>query len=388
MADGGRQGSAWSPFRHGTFVVLWTATVVSNTGTWMNDVGAGWLMTTLSPSPLMVALVQTATTLPVFLFALPAGALADIVDRRRLLIVVQALLAIAVALFTALVWSGWATAPVLLVFTFLLGAGAAFVAPAWQAIVPKLVPKPDLQAAVALNGVGINISRAIGPALAGFLIVGFGIAAPFAVNALSFLGVIAALVWWRTAPATANGKRVSPACSGWSSGCSPSNRRTRTSSTACTPRGCLHRQGRGPQALRVRLQGGDRGNQQGGPVPRRQRPRGQPLRRPHPAGHPRPSRGDERRRHSARLRRQGLQGPTTSRVRPRSSSPGEVGGSPPNETRPQATVVEPMIGHAKNDGRLGRNHLLGHHGDKINALLAASNQKSIAQPFLKADTLS
>ena len=193
--------SAWAPFGHTAFTVLWVATVVSNIGTWMHDVGAGWLMTNLSPSPLMVALVQTATTLPIFLFALPAGALADIVDRRRLLIVVQIVMTVLAALLAALVWLEWAGVATLLVFTFLLGACAAFVAPAWQAIVPKLVPKDALQPAIALSSVGINISRAIGPALAGLVIVGLGLAAPFALNAASFLCVIAALVWWRPAPA-------------------------------------------------------------------------------------------------------------------------------------------------------------------------------------------
>ncbi len=191
---------AWSPFRHGAFAVLWSATVVSNIGTWMNEVGAGWLMTSLSPSPLMVALVQTAATLPVFLFALPAGALADIVDRRRLLLIVQSLMALAAVGFAGLVSLDQATAPMLLIYTFLLGTGVAFMAPAWQAIVPKLVPKSELQPAVALNSVGINISRAIGPALAGIIIVALGIAAPFWLNALSFLGVIAALLWWRPPP--------------------------------------------------------------------------------------------------------------------------------------------------------------------------------------------
>lgn len=190
-------GGAWAPFRHGVFAVLWTATVISNVGTWMNEVGAGWLMTSLAPSPLMVALVQTATTLPVFLFALPAGALADIVDRRRLLIITQSLMAATAGLFGLLVWSEAVTASLLLLFTFLLGTGAAFVAPAWQAIVPSLVPKSDLQPAIVLNSVGINISRAVGPALAGFIIVAIGLAAPFALNALSFIGVIAALLWWR-----------------------------------------------------------------------------------------------------------------------------------------------------------------------------------------------
>jgi predicted MFS family arabinose efflux permease len=119
-------------------------------------------------------------------------------------------MAVAAGLFALLVWSEAVTAPLLLIFTFLLGMGAAFVAPAWQAIVPSLVPKSDLQPAVALNSVGINISRAVGPALAGFIIVAIGIAAPFALNALSFIGVIAALLWWRpppTPPATLPAER-------------------------------------------------------------------------------------------------------------------------------------------------------------------------------------
>lgn len=177
--------------------MLWTATVCSNVGTWMHDVAAGWLMTTLAPTPLMVAAVQAATTVPVFLFALPAGALADLVDRRRLLGAMATLLAGAAALLGLLVAAGTVTPAVLLAFTFVFGAGAAVTAPAWQSIVPQLVPRADLQAAVALNSVGINISRAIGPALAGFIIAGLGIAWPFLVNAASFLAVIAALLWWR-----------------------------------------------------------------------------------------------------------------------------------------------------------------------------------------------
>ncbi|WP_219701851.1 MFS transporter [Marinomonas lutimaris] len=192
--------SPWAPFRSRAFAVLWIATLASNVGTWMNDVGAGWLMTSLAPSPLMVAMVQTATTLPIFLFALPAGALADIIDRRKLLVVVQGIMALLAASLSVLVFTDQVTSSVLLVFTFLLGTCAAFVAPAWQAIVPSLVKKSHLQSAVALNGVGINISRAIGPAIAGFLIAGIGIWAPFALNAISFLGVILALIWWRPKP--------------------------------------------------------------------------------------------------------------------------------------------------------------------------------------------
>ncbi|MDX2263404.1 MAG: MFS transporter [Hyphomicrobiales bacterium] len=193
----GAKTGAWRPFQHSAFAVLWTATLVSNIGTWMHDVGAGWLMTELSPSPALVAAVQAATTLPVFLFALPAGALADIVDRRRLLVIVNIFLGAVAALLAVLVAFGAVTPTVLLLITFAMGTGAAFMAPAWQAIVPQLVPRQELTSAVALNSMGINVSRAIGPALAGFLIVAYGLAVPFAINALSVLGIVAALIWWR-----------------------------------------------------------------------------------------------------------------------------------------------------------------------------------------------
>lgn len=199
MADRTDAG-ALAPFASRPFAVLWVATVLSQTGTWMNDVGAGWMMTTLAPSPLMVALVQAATTLPVFLFALPAGALADVVDRRRLLLAVNAAMALVAVALTAVVAAGAMTAPLLLLFTFLLGTGAAFIAPAWAATVPGLVPRAQLAAAVSLNSAGVNVSRAIGPALAGALIVALGLTAPFVANALSFIGVLAALWWWRGEP--------------------------------------------------------------------------------------------------------------------------------------------------------------------------------------------
>ncbi|MEQ8824860.1 MAG: MFS transporter [Filomicrobium sp.] len=190
--------TAWAPFAFPAFTVLWVATVASNVGTWMHDVGAAWLMTELSPSPAIVAGVQAATTLPVFMFAILAGAIADIVDRKRLLIVVNTFMMATAAGLATLVSLELVTPLVLLVFTFLLGTGAAFMAPAWQAIVPALVPRENLSAAIALNSTGINVSRAIGPALAGFLIVSVGLGAPFILNALSFLGIIAALLWWKT----------------------------------------------------------------------------------------------------------------------------------------------------------------------------------------------
>lgn len=191
------QGSAFSPLRHRAFLVLWLATVASNIGTWMHDVGAGWLMTTMTSAPDQVALVQAATTMPVFLFALAAGAFADLLDRRRLLIAVQAgMAATALAVGLLTLWDQM-TPHRLLALTFLLGTGSAFVFPAWQAIVPELIPRAELPAAVSLNSVGINISRAIGPAVGGVVIASLGIAWPFLLNVVSFLGVIAAVAWWR-----------------------------------------------------------------------------------------------------------------------------------------------------------------------------------------------
>jgi predicted MFS family arabinose efflux permease len=181
-------------------VVIWTATVISNIGGWMYSAASGWLMTGLNPDPLIVSLVQVATTLPLFLFALPAGALADIVDRRKFLIAAEiAYTAIAFA-FAAIVWLGLATPGNLLLFTFFIGAGGALTAPAWQAVVPQLVPAQDLTPAIAANSVGINISRAVGPALAGVFVSRLGIAAPFWFNAISNLGIIATLLWWQPPP--------------------------------------------------------------------------------------------------------------------------------------------------------------------------------------------
>lgn len=191
---------AFAPFGHVAFAVLWIATVASNIGTWMQDVGAAWLMTELAPSPLLVASVQASTTLPMFLFALLAGAVADIVDRRRLLIAVNVALAAAAAVLAALTAAGMMTPTLLLAFTFVFGTGAAFIAPAWQAIVPQLVPREVLTSAIALNSMGINAARAIGPALAGVLIVAVGVAAPFAANTVSYVGIVVALLWWRSPP--------------------------------------------------------------------------------------------------------------------------------------------------------------------------------------------
>jgi MFS family permease len=190
--------SPWSPFRYRVFAVIWTATVIANIGTWMYSAASAWLMTSLNADPLIVSMVQVVTGLPLFLFAVPAGALADIVDKRRFLIIGETATSLLGVALAALVSLDLVTPSVLLLFTFLVGVWVAFTAPAWQAIVPQLVPRPVLEPAVAANSVGVNISRAIGPALGGALIVMLGIAAPFWFNGLSNVATVAALLWWRT----------------------------------------------------------------------------------------------------------------------------------------------------------------------------------------------
>ena len=189
--------TAWSPLRNALFRNLWLATIVSNVGTWMQDVGAGWLMTSLSSSPSIVALIEAADSLPMMLLALPAGAIADIVDRRRLLIAAQIYLFLIAGTLGVLVFLNLVTAWMLLGFTFALGVGAALLAPTWSAVVPDLVPAEELQSAVALNGIAINVSRAIGPAIAGLLVAAVGAWLVFILNALSYIGIIAVLVRWR-----------------------------------------------------------------------------------------------------------------------------------------------------------------------------------------------
>lgn len=191
-----QRASAWSPLRNRIFFVLWMATLFSNIGTWMNDVGAGWLMTNLSPDPVMIAAIQAMTTLPVFLLALPAGAIADIFDKRKLLIFVNILMLCAATLLAVLVYFDVISIGWLLLITFVLGSGAAFLGPAWQAIVPSIVEPNELKSGIALNSMGINISRAIGPALAGILISQVGLYLPFLLNALSFIAIILAVWWW------------------------------------------------------------------------------------------------------------------------------------------------------------------------------------------------
>ncbi len=188
---------AFAPLRHGVFRGLWLATLASNIGLWIQAAAAGWMMTGLDPRPLMVSLVQVASMLPVFLLALPAGALADILDRRRFLIAAQAWVLAAGLVLTALTALDAIGPWGLLAFTFLIGTGSAMTWPAWSATTPELVPREDLVGAIALNGIGFNIARAIGPAIGGLVLAAAGPAAAFGLNAVTFLVLILALVGWK-----------------------------------------------------------------------------------------------------------------------------------------------------------------------------------------------
>ncbi len=192
-----RLPAALAPLRLKVFRLLWTANVVVSLGVWLQNTGAGWLMATLAPSPLMVSLVQAATILPTFLLALPAGAIADILDKRRFILATQVWMAAAAAALTVATILGRTDTVMLLAFTFAIGAGAAVNSPAWGSVLIEVVPRRDIAQAVALNGVGFNIARAIGPAMAGILVLAGGSGLAFGLNAVSYLAVIASLLIWQ-----------------------------------------------------------------------------------------------------------------------------------------------------------------------------------------------
>ncbi|CAB3825488.1 Enterobactin exporter EntS [Achromobacter anxifer] len=195
-------GGPFAPLRQSVFAVLWAATVLGNVGSFMRDVASSWLVTDLSASPTAVALIQTAATLPIFLLAIPAGVLSDILDRRRFLIFVQVLLACVSGTLLLLSHFGALTVDYLIALTFVGGIGAALMGPTWQSIVPELVPREELKGAVALNSLGINIARAIGPAAGGLILASFGAAVTYGMDVLSYVFVIAALLWWKRPAAT------------------------------------------------------------------------------------------------------------------------------------------------------------------------------------------
>jgi len=205
LGPAGVEGTAWSPLSHPLFRNRWLASVVSNIGTWMQDTAATWLMTIMTGSPFLIALMQTAASLPVLVFGLPAGATADILDRRRLLMFWQTWMLVAAVLLSVFTLGGGIGPALLLGLTLLLNVGAAMNNPAWQAIVPELVPRSELAGAISLNSAGYNLARAVGPALGGLVVAGFatvmtGAGIVFFINALSFAFVIAVLYAWHRRP--------------------------------------------------------------------------------------------------------------------------------------------------------------------------------------------
>src|ERR1700735_5277663 len=194
--------SAWAPFRQRWFAAMWGAQFVSNVGSWMQTVGAQWLMLSLTTSVTYVALVQTAASLPVVLFAVLAGAAGDLVDRRHFLLVTQAFMLLAAVALGALALAGLVTPWVLLALIFALGVGQALTSPTWQTLQPELVSPPERQQAISLGSVNQNLARAIGPAIGGAILAATSAGTVFLVNAATFLAVIAVVAAWRnTQPA-------------------------------------------------------------------------------------------------------------------------------------------------------------------------------------------
>jgi MFS family permease len=198
--SGARVRSAWAPLRRTWFRALWIAQFVANTGTWAQTVGAQWLMGDVGGTALQIALVQTAATLPVFLLVIPAGALGDVVDRRRLLLLSQLLMLLAAAALAVVTAAGAVTPNRLLALTAMLAVGQALGAPCFQAVQPELVAREELPQAALLNGANANVARAVGPAIGGLLIAAAGPAAAFALNSVSFVGVLAVLYRWPRPP--------------------------------------------------------------------------------------------------------------------------------------------------------------------------------------------
>jgi MFS family permease len=194
--------AALAPLKAPVFRGLWFAWLAANMTMWMNDVAAAWLMTTLTTSPVMVALVQTASTLPVFLLGLPSGALADILDRRRYFAATQLWVSINALVLAALSLAGLLTAPLLLLLTFTNGIGLALRWPVFAAIVPQIVTRPELPAALALNGIAMNLSRVIGPAVAGALLAAISPAAVFVMNTLLAGVAMVLILRWKNEPRT------------------------------------------------------------------------------------------------------------------------------------------------------------------------------------------
>jgi MFS family permease len=203
MSDTAQRGpenlrpSPLSPFKYRIFLALWLASLFSNFGGLIQSVGASWLMTSLSPTADVVALVQASTVLPYMLFCLAAGAAADVFDRRVLMLAAQFLTLVVSVLLTVLTFAGMMTPWLLLTFTFLVGCGNAIYGPAWQSSVGEVVPRSELPSAVALNSLGFNIARTVGPAIGGLIVAAFGSQAAFLINSMSYIGLIGVLFSWK-----------------------------------------------------------------------------------------------------------------------------------------------------------------------------------------------
>jgi MFS family permease len=194
------QKGSWAVLRNRLFRLLWIANIASGIGSTLHDTAAVWTMATLTASATLVTLMQTMSSLPLFLLALPAGALADLVDRRKVIIGAQFGALMATLLLVVLSWQGGLTPTRLLTITLLLGISSAFTMPTWQALLVEIVGKPDLAGAITLSSVGTNIARALGPLIAGVVLAASGPTAAFVLNAVSFLGILWVLIRWRRPP--------------------------------------------------------------------------------------------------------------------------------------------------------------------------------------------
>lgn len=192
----------YAPLRNRLFLAIWIAAMASNVGTWIQSVGEKWLMGELTRSPLLMSLIETGSTLPMLALSMPGGAIADIVDRRRLLLLTQTWMLLVAAAMAILSGLHLVTPGILIAMSLLLGVGGALNAPAWQASVPDLVPREQIPAGVALNSAGFNVSRAVGPALGGLVVGALGATWAFALNAVSFIGVVVVLRAWNRKPVT------------------------------------------------------------------------------------------------------------------------------------------------------------------------------------------
>jgi MFS family permease len=203
MADQASSGpqATMSPLSVPIFRAVWISSIASNFGGLIQSVGASWLMIALGASPQLIALVQASTTLPIMLLSLVAGAIADNLDRRKVMLSAQIFMLLVSVVLSAFAWAGWLSPWLLLGFTFLIGCGTALNGPAWQASVGDMVPRAALPGAVAMNSMGFNIARSVGPAIGGAIVAAAGAAAAFLANAVSYLGLIVVLARWRPQPA-------------------------------------------------------------------------------------------------------------------------------------------------------------------------------------------